>query len=353
MTRCAGPDGRVRGQIQYYGASRTGRFAGRLIQVQNFPRPTLPKKDLSRAVSDIKRGYDRDWLDAVYGQPLDIVAQALRSCIVPGAGKVFVTYDFKQIEARVLAWLAGAHGTLKAFVDGEDVYVREQKRIGLSSRLAGKVVVLACGYQMGPARFQATAKTYGLDLDLNQAKTIVEAWREANPEIVSLWHRVGDTFRQALRTPGPVAVNSKMGFIRRLEPDGKVTIAMTLPSGRYLYYRNVRIMPGKYPGGELTYNGVDQTTKRWDVIKTYGGKLVENWVQAVARDCLVDAALRIEKLGLGELVVTVHDELVEEVEAGMANARMPLILAEVEKSPDFAPDLPIAAEGGIRTSYGV
>jgi DNA polymerase len=128
---------------------------------------------------------------------------------------------------------------------------------------------------------------------------------------------------------------------------------MTLPSGRYLYYRNVRIMPGKYPGGELTYNGVDQTTKRWDVIKTYGGKLVENWVQAVARDCLVDAALRIEKLGLGELVVTVHDELVEEVEAGMANARMPLILAEVEKSPDFAPDLPIAAEGGIRTSYGV
>jgi DNA polymerase len=356
MLKCVGSDGRVRGQLAYYGANRTGRFAGRLIQPQNLPRPGFPLGDLKRAIQAILDGLGRDWLDMVFGPPLDVVASALRSCLVPGPGKVFVIYDFKQIEARVLAWLAGQKDTLDAFARGEDIYVREQQRIGLSSRLAGKVVVLACGFGMGATRFQQTAATYGLDLTLFEAEQIVQAWRLANQAIVKLWYYTDACFRRALwdpgRTPAIAAVDGKVSFTGRLD-HGQTTIVMTLPSGREIFYRNARVEPSAYPSGEITYDGVDQTTKRWGPVRTWGGKLVENGVQAIARDCLVDAALRIDARGLGDLVLSAHDELVEEVVASRADGANLLIKREIEQSPDFAKDLPIAAEGGIRSSYGV
>ena len=359
MTRCIGSDQRVRGQLMYYGASRTGRFSGKLIQPQNMPRPTLTKPNLKSAIQAIKQGASRDVVDDIFGNPLEVVASALRSCLVPGPGKLFVTYDFKQIEARVLAWLAGAKDTLKAFADGEDVYVREQKKIGLSSRLAGKVVVLACGFGMGAVRFQETAATYGLILTFAQALQIVEDWRDANPEIVDLWYAFERAARKALFRPGtafPVA-DGKVTFLSNETLQDPATLVMTLPSGRQLFYRDIRTVPdpsrpGK--GGDLTYSGIDQTTRQWvDDIRTWGGKLVENAVQATARDVLTDAALRIDKAGEGELVLSVHDELIWEVSTNQAAARAADILAGVEKSPAFAPDLPIGAEGGVKASYGV
>ena len=360
MTRCAGSDHRVRGQLMYYGASRTGRFSGKLIQPQNMPRPTFTKPNLKSAITAIKQGASRDTIDELFGSPLDVVASALRSCLVPGPGKLFVSYDFKQIEARVLVWLARALDTLKAFADGEDIYVREQKKIGLASRLAGKVVVLACGFGMGAPRFLETAATYGLIITLAQAIQIVSDWREANPEIVDLWYAFERAARKALFRPGvafPVA-GGKVTFQARgasfMEP---ATLAMTLPSGRQLFYRNIRTVPdpsrpGK--GGDLTYSGIDQTTRQWvDDIRTWGGKLVENAVQATARDVLTDAALRVDAAGFGELVLSVHDELIWEVPTSLAAERAKAILAWVEKSPAFAPDLPIGAEGGVKASYGV
>ena len=357
MIHTAGPDDRVRGQLLYYGANRTGRFAGRLIQPQNMPRPTLPPPALRAAIDAVKKGAASEWIDVAFGKPLDVVASALRSCLVPGPGKAFVAYDFKQIEARVLAWLAGAKSTLKAFADGEDIYVREQKKIGLSSRLAGKVVVLACGFGMGAVRFQETAATYGLIITLAQAIQIVSDWRDANPEIVALWYATEAAARQAIAWPGsPVTVSGtggKISFTATKALDGKIRLAMKLPSARELFYRNARIEPGPRAQGTLTYDGVDQKTHQWGPVTTWGGKLVENAVQAIARDCLVDAAIRIEQAILGELVLSIHDELLWECAIETADIRAKSIKAEVEKSPVFAPDLPIAADGGTKQSYGI
>jgi DNA polymerase len=331
MTRCAGVDNRVRGQLMYYGASRTGRFSGKLIQPQNMPRPTLKKAFLKSAINAIRGGsVDRDWIDMVFGSPLEVVASSLRSCLIPGPGMKFVSYDFKQIEARVLAWLAGQQAVLDAFTRGEDIYVVAQKKVGLKSRQEGKVVVLACGFGMGPARFQETAKSYGLDFSMNEAQDIVDRWREANPEIVDLWHTTERRSRKALFVPGVFrAVNDKLGFTG-LKNNQESLLIMHLPSARRLFYRNARIVDGKHQGGDLTYDGVDQITRRWTDIRTWGGKQVENAVQAIARDCLVDAALRVDDLHLGELVLSVHDELIWEVPEGDAEALSQLIKAEVE-----------------------
>lgn len=359
MTRCAGSDSRVRGQLMYYGASRTGRFSGKLIQPQNMPRPSLAKPILADAIHSIKAGGDADWIDLLYGKPLDVVAQSLRSCLIAGPGKIFVVYDFRQIEARVLAWLAGQQNVLDACAAGEDIYVVAQKQVGLPSRLAAKVVVLACGFGMGPNRFQETAEKYGLVLTINEATQMVADWREANPNTVDLWHKTEKAARRALFKPGPPqkVAGGKVGFTGN-EADRRdpAKLTMKLPSGRELFYRNARIeddpaRPGK--GGNLTYDGVDQITRKWGPIRTWGGKQVENAVQAIARDCLVDAALRVDAAGWGELVLSVHDELIWEVPIADAGMAAILIKAEVEKSPAFAPDLPVAAEGGIKSSYGV
>jgi len=357
MKRTAGPDDRVRGQILYYGAARTGRFSGRLIQPQNMPRPTLPPTVLKSAIQAIRKGLASEYIDAVYGSPLDVVAASLRSCLVPGPGRTFVTYDFRQIEARVLAWLAGQREVLGAFERGDDIYVLMQKAIGLPTRQAAKVVVLAAGFGMGPTKFRETAAANNLELTELQAKQMIDGWREANPEIVSFWYACERAARQSLFWPGnPVAVdctNGKVSFTSSLDAQGKVRLAMKLPSARELFYRHSRVEPSDHKGGRLTYDGVDQKTHQWAAIPTWGGKLVENAVQAIARDCLVDAALRIDTAKLGDLVLSIHDELIWEVPLETAGTRSQSIRHEVEKSPTWGPDLPIASEGGIKTSYGV
>lgn len=353
MGRCMDVFARVRGQLAYYGAFRTGRFAGRQIQPQNFPRPSVKRVDW--CVEDILKGCDVDWLRAIYGNPLDAVSSCLRGCLVPAKGKSFVIYDLSQIEARVVAWLAGQLDVLQIFASGQDVYVYAQKSLGLNSRLAGKVVTLALGFQMGAAKFQATAAAAGLVLTLGQAEEIVRAWRAQNVKIVRLWWDADRAAKDVLRAfkgkPIQVDINAKLSITVSRSRSGQPLMTMKLPSGRRLYYRNACLVAGPM-GDEIVYDGVDPRTKRWTQIRTYGGKLIENATQATARDVIVEAALRIDDLKLGELVLSAHDELVEEVDEGVAHERAKLIKAEIDRRPVWALDLPVASEGGVKSRYG-
>jgi DNA polymerase len=363
MLRCAGPDGRVRGQLAYYGAFRTGRFAGRLIQPQNFPRPSI--KLIAHAVQNVLDGVDPDFLRLVYGAPLDVAASLLRSCLIPGPGRRFIIYDLAQIEARVVAWLASQTDILQVFERGEDVYAYTASKLGSANRQFGKVLVLACGFGMGATRFQETAKTYGLDLTLAQCDEAVQGWRQANPKIVDLWQSVDRAVRTALkefawRGSKPQVdepINDKLSVSVSLSRTGTPLMTLRLPSGRRLYYRNARIQPsacdsGRWLRGEIAYDGVDQHTKQWTTLRTYGGKLVENITQAAARDVIVEAALRVDARGLGDLVLSVHDELVFEADSESSQKLSHEIRQEIDRRPTWALDLPVASEGGIKARYG-
>ena len=311
MERCAGPDDRVRGQLAYYGAFRTGRFAGRLIQPQNFPRPSI------KGVSDFIRhglsegGPDAEWTRMMWGKPLDVIASSLRGCLIPAPGKAFVVYDLSQIEARVVAWLAGQTDVLDVFAKGEDVYVYAAAKIGSPSRQLGKQLTLACGYGMGPSKFQDTAAKAGLALTLEESEGAVKAWRESNSKIVNLWWATDRAVKDLLtrfnqksgfnRKSGTCTVNDKISVTVTSARNRQPLLTMRLPSGRRLYYRNARLERDEKDRCSIVYDGVDPITKRWGPVRAYGAKIVEHATQSVARDILVEAALRIEETNLGEL----------------------------------------------------
>ena len=316
MLACAGPDDRVRGQLAYYGASRTGRFAGRLVQPQNFPRPPDPKAiqfdqaGFTRFMlqSVARGGADSDFVRAVWAKsPLAAVAWSLRNCLIPGPGKAFVVRDLSQIEARMIAWLADQRDILEVFErhdkgDGEDVYVYTQNKLGLRSRQEGKVVVLGLGFGMGAKRFVDNAAKNGLALTLEQSEEIVRDWRDANQRIVAFWRKLDDVAKGLLRDFRGATlergVNPRLSFCVSLARNGTCLLTMLLPSGRRLYYRNARIEPDPECGRDaIVYDGVDQYTKRWGAIRTYGAKLAENATQAAARDVIVEAALRVRCAG--------------------------------------------------------
>lgn len=349
-------DGRVRGVIQYYGAGRTGRWAGRLVQPHNYPRGMVkgPKGVdmvglLVRLIlsSNSNSPY---MLEEFTGVPaMGVVSSLLRGCLIPAPGHIFVVADLAQIEARVVAWLAGQTDILEVFARGEDVYVYTAGKIGSTDRQLGKVVVLACGFGMGPGKFQATAATYGLNLDAEFAEDTVRTWRGANPKIVQFWWdcdraartiagpraKVGDTI-----TVGPVT------FIR-----GRSAMLIELPSKRRLVYRNIRLTwNSDTERDEITYDGVNQYTRRWEALRTYGGKLVENITQAVARDVMRDAYLEAEKAGLRP-VLTVHDELIGEVPKHTEHDAMFDLLTIMRRTPTWAPGLPVGAEGHTMERY--
>lgn len=332
-------DGRVRGSLLYHGAA-TGRWAGAGIQIQNFPR--TDGYDMADAISAIFLG-DPDWIAALYGlSPAGLVSKALRGMLIASEGNVLVGADFSAIEARGVLWLAGDPG-LEILRRGEDIYVAMAADIAAdATRQLGKQAVLGCGFGMGPPKFQTTCESYGMPVDLDLAKKAVYAYRSKFPEVPKLWTACEAAAMAAVRNPGkayrvtmgPGLVYARSGEFLRCQ----------LPSGRFLYYPFPEIGEGKY-GPCLTYMGIDSQTKAWRREDTYGGKLVENVTQAVARDLMAEALLGLEAAGHNP-VMTIHDEAV--CDTNVNYARLLPIMCNL---PAWAEGFPLAAEGFSNRRY--
>ena len=343
MTLGMSDDGRLRGLFQYGGAGRTMRWAGRRVQPQNFLRPVLKPKDVLLAIKlcklDSTLATDLDMLfpDTALG----VIASCLRSCFVAGPGHRFAIADFAQIEARVLAWLAGQQDLLEVFKRGEDVYTYAAAQQGSTDRQFGKVLVLALGYGMGAARFVETAVTYGVVLAPDAAYDAVQAWRSLNRQIVSLWRGVDDAARTiALGYADPITV----GHLTLAR--SKLAMRLTLPSGRDLIYHRIGLDDET---NSVVFWGVDPYTKRWSEQRTYGAKLVENATQAMARDIMAHAMILIDPEY--PLVATIHDELIAEVPEDVARRALTDMLNVMTIPPTWATGLPLDAEGRVTERY--
>lgn len=335
-------DQRTHGLLQFYGANRTGRWAGRLVQVQNLPRNYLP--DLTQARGLVRDG-NGEALDMLYPSVPDTLSQLIRTAFIPSEGCRFIVADYSAIEARVLAWLAGEETTLAAFKNGEDLYCAtasamfgvpvEKHGVNSELRQKGKIAVLACGYNGSVGALKAMgALKMGLSKD--ELQPIVDAWRQANPNIVQLWHEVDNAVTRTISTSKPVTLRN-LGFEKK---SGMLFI--TLPSSRCLAYVQPSIGVNRFGGTSITYWG-QGVARKWQKLETYGGKLVENIVQATARDLLAEAITRIEKAG-HRIVMHVHDEVVidEPINSGTTVAD---ICALMNQLPKWAAGLPIDAAG--------
>lgn len=349
MKACMDPrDDRVRGVVQFYGAGRTGRWAGRLIQPQNFPRGTV--KNVDFAVQQVLDGATPADLEMFHpDSALGVVASLLRATIIPRPSHKLISADLAQIEARVIAWLAGQWDILDVFAQGKDVYTYTVRKIGGTDRQLGKGLVLGCGFGMGPPKFQATvaAPPYRLKLSAQEAEDAVRAWRAANPRIVSLWYEYGDAALKIARGRHGDVVRCRQGvvFERR-----KNTMLITLPSGRQLVYRNIGIARDPTGWDQVEYDGVDQRTRKWTRIRTYGGKLAENVTQAVARDAMAETLRAMARAGM-KYLLTVHDEVIAEVPSHDAARALDWLLTQMRTPPAWARGLPVNAEGHVLDRY--
>jgi DNA polymerase bacteriophage-type len=337
----------VFGMLQYYGASRTGRWAGRLIQMQNMPRGVI--KNVPAAIAMIKAGADIDQIEALFGPAMGVVSSCLRGCIVARPKKTLVAADFAQIEARVNPWLAGQQDLLDVFASGQDVYVYTANKNGSDSRQLGKVLVLACGFGMSGPKFQSTAEGYGLHLTEQQAKDAVKEWRANNAKIVQFWWDCDTAAKHVINHPSQ-HVDLSGGKIRfgMLGPH----MVIRLPSGRHLVYRDARIELDDNGREQITYMGVDQYTRKWTRLKTYGGKLVENIVQAVARDLMADAMTRASNNILdADTILTVHDELIMETNTLNGNNVLGDIRVIMTSPPAWATGCPMGVDGWMGPRY--
>ncbi|MDK7142905.1 DNA polymerase [Gleimia europaea] len=342
MQNVSGADGRARGLLQFYGAGRTGRFAGRLVQVQNLPRNYLPDLDQARTLVKDK---NLEAVELLYDSVPDTLSQLIRTAFIPTSGNRFIVSDYSAIEARVIAWLAGEKTTLEAFRDGKDLYCETASRMfkvpvekhGANGKLRqkGKIAVLACGYggSVGALKAMGALK---MGLSEDELKPIVDVWRAANPHIVWLWQEVEEAALKAITTRQPVRL-SNLTFT--LESG---ILFITLPSGRRLAYVKPGLGQNRFGGTSITYWGVT-TGRRWGRLETYGGKLVENIVQAVARDLLVHGMHNVANAG-HQIVMHVHDEIVvdEPVESGASVEQICRLMSSL---PDWADGLPLDADG--------
>ena len=318
MNAAAGEDDRVRGVLQFYGANRTGRWAGRLIQGQNLPRNYLKNLDLAR---DLVRRGNREAVALLFGDVGDTLSQLIRTAIIAPEGKLLCISDFSAIEARVLAWLAGEKWVLEAFDRGEDIYCKTASSMfhvpvekhGANSHLRqkGKIAVLACGYQgWTPALISMGALKMGLTEE--ELPEIVSRWREANPRIVDFWQKVENAALYVMKTARPVRLDHGIRFERERNPaDGSDFLTITLPSGRKLFYPSPYLAVNDRGKEALHYR--TQIGANWGSKSTYGGKLTENITQAVARDCLAAAITRLTKARY-RIIMHVHDEVVIEID---------------------------------------
>lgn len=335
-------DGRIRGITQYYGAGRTGRWAGRRVQLQNLVQNHLDNID---KVRELVRDRDLATLEMIYDNVPDVLSQLIRTALVAKPGHTFLVADYSAIEARVIAYLAGERWRMEVFAKGGDIYCSSASQMfkvpvekhGINGHLRqkGKIAELACGYGGGVGALRAFgADKMGLTED--EMQDIVTQWRQASPTIPKLWRNVERAAKNALERPGPhcFVAGIDTPIVYRRDRDA---LRCRLPSGRVLTYWGARLDND----GSICFMGQNQTTRKWEKAETWGGKLVENIVQAYARDCLAVAMVRLEEAGY-RICFHVHDEIVAEAPDGTRWEDMAAIMA---KPIPWAPGLLLTADG--------
>lgn len=352
MLKCVCEDGRIHGLLQFYGAARTGRWAGRLVQVQNLPQNHLVSLDYARSL--VRRGDLEEFTDN-YSNPTHVLSELIRTSFIAAPGHTFHVCDFSAIEARVIAWLAGENWVLDVFREGGDIYCRtaskmfgvpvEKHGANAELRQKGKIAVLALGYGGGVSALEAMGGAR-LGLSEDEEREIVKLWRGSNDNIVKLWATLETAAVKAIRTGEDVRINRGIVVGRKW---GMLTI--TLPSGRTLCYPRVSIGIERNDGWRgdheiIEYEGTNQTTKKWGKIRTYGGKLTENVVQAIARDILGIVILRAREAGL-PVVFHIHDEIVVEAAPGQTLEQVEALFS---KPISWCTDLPLKG-AGYTTQY--
>lgn len=364
LETCIADDGRVRGLLQFYGANRTGRWAGRLVQVQNLPRTyTHPLPPARQLVKD----RNIDGLRLMYGSINDTLSQLIRTAFVATSGNVLIDADFSAIEARVISWLAGQEWRLEVFRTHGKIYEASASQMfhvpiekikkgnpEYALRQRGKVAELALGYQGGVSAMRRMDTGHNLDdLSDDEVKGIVDRWRETNSMIRDLWNIVDSAAVTVITNGGAQTIRSET-------TDAVITLAceldvitgtrymtILLPSGRKLYYPSPEIGVNRWGNPSVSYMGQNQTTKRWERVETYGGKLVENIVQAIARDCLAIAIENLEAQGL-HVVFHIHDEVVIDTPAWADNDTMLDTVTKIMTKPiPWAQALPLNADGWV------
>lgn len=347
MERSMCNDERARGLLQFCGANRTWRWAGRLIQVQNLPQNKI--EDLEAARSILKSG-DFDLLEMLYGPPPFVLSQLIRTAFVPSSDSRFIVSDFSAIEARVIAWLADEHWVLDVFRDHGKIYEATAANMfkvpfetitkgheNYDLRAKGKVATLACGYQ-GGANALIAMGALNSGIPEEELDGLVKQWRKANPNIVKLWYAAEEAAITAVREKTTI----KLAHGVKYRYAGGMLFA-DLPSGRSLCYVNPRIKPdSKFNKDGLVFDGMDQVKKKWMPHRTYGGRLVENLIQAIARDCLAESLVRLDNEGY-KIVMHVHDEVVLDVPIGTGSVEH--VTAVMGEEISWAPGLPLKAAG--------
>ena len=355
MSEAICPDERVRGLLQFYGANRTGRWAGRLVQVQNLPRNYLETLDYAR---EIVKSQDADFLKLVYGNVSDTLSQLIRTAFVPSEGHKFVVADFSAIEARVIAWLAGEQWRQEVFATHGKIYEASASQMfgvpielikkgnpEYALRQKGKVAELALGYG-GSSGALIAMGALDMGLEEKELPDVVRRWRNANKRITDLWYGIENAVIKLMETGETQGLK---GIIFSREIDliyGQDFLTIKLPSGRKLYYPKPHLKENRFGSNALHYFGVNQTTKKWEVQETYGGKLVENIVQAISRDCLAVTLKRLEGEGL-QTVMHIHDEAVIDADP---NVDLDKVCELMGQPIEWAPGLLLKA-AGFESSY--
>ena len=362
MRTAAGTDGRLRGMMQYYGANRTGREAGRLVQLQNLPHDVVPYESLAR---QMVKARNTGGIEYAYGSIPHTLSALIRTALVAGPGYTLIDADFSSVEARVIAWLAGEQWALEVFRSHGKIYEATASRLygvpmdkivkgnpEYKLRQYGKAATLALGYQGGtPALINAGRLPK--DTPEVQLREIVDQWRAANPYIKAFWYALDAASKQAVFEGRPGAVQIPGGppilFAREIDQKNNLDyMTVTLPSGRKLYYAYPGEGVDKFGRPSITYWGQGGSGKKWKCTETYGGKLSENITQAVARDCLFFALENLEAAGY-RIIFTVHDEVVLEVPEGTAD--LADVVRIMSQTPPWAPGLPLNADGWINDFY--
>lgn len=344
MNDAACKDERCRGMFQFYGANRTGRWAGRIIQLQNLPQNHMP--DLKEARDLVKTG-DYNSLDLIYDDIPDTLSQLIRTAFIPRKGYKFYVADFSAIEARVIAYLANETWRLETFKNGGDIYCASASKMfnvpvvkhGINGHLRqkGKIAELALGYGGSVGALKAMG---AIEMGLNEEELqpLVTAWREANPNIVDMWWKFDDAIKQAIKTRSETTTNGiKFKWLSGM-------LFIKLPSGRCLTYVKPRIGENKFNGESITYEGVG-TAKKWERLDSYGPKFVENVVQAISRDILMNSINNLEGM---YIVGHIHDELIIEAKEDI---KLSDVCNTMSISPDWMQGINLRADGYITEFY--